>query len=45
MKFLNVTYKDRRELSLNISLEEVLTADIVYETTVIGDKMNRVSGS
>ena len=37
--------EDERESSLNISLEEVLTAGAVEDTAAIGNKIDRVSGS
>ena len=39
---LNAFCKDGGESLLNISLEEVLAANVVNEITVIGDKMDRV---
>ena len=45
VEILNVFSEDEGESSLNISLEEVLAADAVEETAVIGDKISRVSGS
>jgi len=45
VEILNVSSKDKGELLLNISLEEVLAADAVEETTIIGDKIGRVSRS
>ena len=44
VEILNVSCKDRRELLLNISLEEVLAADIVNKIAVIGNEMDRVPG-
>ncbi len=41
---LNTFCEDRRESSLNILLEEVLAADIINETAVIDDEMDRVLG-
>ncbi len=45
VEILNVSCEDRRKSSLNILLEEILIANAVMNTTVIGDKMDRVSGS
>ncbi len=45
IEILNIFYEDGQELLLNISLEEVLAADVVFETAVIGDEIGRVSGS
>ena len=45
VEILNVSNEDGKESSLNISLEEVLAADAVKNTVVIGDKIGRVSGS
>ncbi len=42
VEILNVSSEDGRESSLNISLEEVLAADVVEETVVIGDEIGRV---
>jgi len=42
VEILNITSKDGRESSLNISLKEVLTADTVEDTAVIGNKIGRV---
>ena len=43
VEILNISCKDGRELSLNISLKEILIVNIVIETTVIDDKINKVS--
>jgi len=43
VEVVNTSYEDRRESSLNISLEEVLVTDVVNKTAVIGDEMDRVS--
>ena len=45
VEILNVSSEDGEESSLNISLEEILTADIVNKTAVIGNEMDRVLGS
>ena len=45
VEILNVSSEDERESSLNISLEEVLAADVVEETAVTGNEIGRVSGS
>ncbi len=45
VKILNVTSKDEEESSLNISLKEVLIADVAENTAVIGDEINRIFGS
>ena len=45
VEILNVSSEDGRELSLNISLEEVLVADAVEETAINGDEIDRVSRS
>ena len=45
VEILNVSSEDGRESSLNISLEEVLAANVVKETTIIGNKIGRVPGS
>ncbi len=42
-EILNISCEDGGESSLNILLEEVLTADAINNTTVIGDKTDRVS--
>ena len=42
VEILNVSSEDREELSLNISLEEVLAADAIDNITVIGDETDRV---
>ncbi len=42
VKILNVSSKDRGESSLNILLEEVLAADVVEDTAVIGDEIGRI---
>ncbi len=44
VEILNVSNEDGGELSLNILLEEVLVADAVENTAVIGDKIGRVPG-
>ena len=45
VEILNVSSEDGEESSLNISLEEVLVADVVDKITAIGDEIGRVSGS
>src|SRR6266498_1426012 len=45
VEILNVSSEDRGESSLNISLEEILAADVVEETAVGDDEIGRVSGS
>ena len=45
VEILNVSSEDGGESSLNILLEEVLAADAVDETAVIGDEIGRVPGS
>ena len=45
VEILNVSSEDGRESSLNISLEEVLTAGAVEEATVGDDEIGRVSES
>ena len=45
VKILNVSSEDGRKSLLNISLEEVLAADLVDETAVNDDEIGRVSGS
>ena len=42
VEILNVSCEDGGKSSLNISLEEVLAADAVDETTVIGDEISQV---
>ncbi len=42
MEILNVSCKKGGESSLNISLEEVLAADVTDKIAVIGDKSSRV---
>ncbi len=42
VEILNVSSENRGESSLNISLKEVLVADAVNKTTVIGDEISRV---
>ncbi len=42
VEILNVSSEDGGESSLNISLEEVLTAGAVEETTADDDKIGRV---
>ncbi len=44
VEILNVSCKNGGESSLNISLEEILAANVVNETVVIDDEMSRVSG-
>ena len=45
VEILNVTCEDGGELSLNILLKEILAADVVEDTAVIGDKISRILGS
>ncbi len=45
VEILNISSEDREESSLNISLEEVLTAGVVDETAVVDDEIGRVPGS
>ena len=45
VEILNISSESRGELSLNISLKEVLAADAVVETAVTGDEISRVSRS
>ena len=45
VEILNVSSKDGGELSLNISLEEVLAAGTVEEAAVEDDEISRVFGS
>ena len=45
VEILNVSNEDREESWLNILLEEVLTADVIEETTVGDDKIGKVPGS
>ena len=42
VEILNVSSENGRESSLNILLEEVLAADAIEETAVIGDEIGRV---
>jgi len=42
VEILNISYEDGKESSLNISLKEVLTADVAVKTAVIGDERDRV---
>jgi len=44
VKILNVFSEDGRESSLNISFEEILVADAVEDTAVIGDEIGRILG-
>ena len=43
VKILNVSCENGRKSSLNISLEEILIADVADEIAVIGDETARVS--
>jgi len=45
VEILNVSSEDGKESLLNILLEEVLVANAVEETTVVSDKIGKVSGS
>ncbi len=45
VEILNISCEKGGELLLNISLEEILAADAVDETAVIGDEIGRVPGS
>ena len=45
VEILNVSNESGGELSLNISLEEVLAAGTVNKTTVDDDEIGKVSGS
>ena len=45
VEILNVSSENVGELSLNISLEEVLAAGAVEEAAVEDDEIGRVSGS
>ncbi len=45
VEILNVSSEDRRESSLNISLEEVLATEAIEDTAVFGDENGRVFGS
>ncbi len=45
VEILNVSSEDGEESSLNISLEKVLAAGVVEETTANDDKIGRVPGS
>ena len=42
IEVLNTSYENKRKLSLNISLEEVLIMNAVNRITVIGNKMDRI---
>ncbi len=44
VEILNVSSKNGRESSLNISLEEVLATDVVEDTAVIGNETGRIPG-
>src|SRR6266540_1930606 len=44
VEILNVSSENGGESSLNISLKEVLAADAVEDTAVIGDETDRISG-
>ena len=44
VEILNISSEDVGELSLNISLEEVLAAGTVEEATVVDDEIGRVPG-
>ncbi len=39
-----MSYENVKESLLNISLEEVLTADAVNKTAVISDKIDKIPG-
>ena len=45
VEILNVFSENRKDSSLNISLKEVLAANIVDKTTVISDEIGRVPES
>ena len=45
VEILNISSEGGGSSSLNISLEEVLAADVVDETAVIGDEIGRISES
>ena len=45
VEILNVSSEDGRESLLNISLEEVLAADIIEETITNDDEIGKVSRS
>ncbi len=45
VEILNISSEGVGSSSLNISLEEVLAADVVDETAVIGDEIGRISES
>ncbi len=42
VEILNISCKNGEESLLNISLEEVLAADVVNDIVVIGNKIDRV---
>jgi len=44
VEILNVSCKDGKELSLNISLKEVLAVGAINNIAVIGDEIDGVSG-
>ena len=45
VEILNVSSEDGKESSLNISLEEVLAADVVIEAAIEDDEIGRVPRS
>ena len=42
VKVLNAFCKDGKESLLNISLKEILAIDVILNTVVISDKMDRI---